>query len=683
MTRRLPIMPLAFTAALGLFSLTSVLLAQPPKAPPEIKPGDIRGTQQENAKLYQRFADELLRLAQRWEKSDNADEKERAKALRTALKIADEKGVKNLFDGIVKGLGTNNPTGSDFNEIIGKDAKLIAALDEILRTLETEDEADKIKREIAELQKLIAEIAKHKRDQENLRARTEGKGDKERIAREQAELAKRTQDTANKFPGSEPKDPAGNAGNPDAKEPSKAEPKPEAKPGDADPQAKPDTGENKSDNKAGGDPKDPMSGAPKDGTGGEAKPSPMGGMPGGDNKESPKDGTGGEPKAGDSKPMGGDPKNPMATDPKNPMGGDPKNPMSPMGGDPKPSDSKAQGEGKGDAKPSAGMPGGEGKPMDAGGMPPMGSGPPSQSKPSPGGGQPPKGGSPPPGGPQPPKDDAQENVQQAVPQQQGAEDDIKKGKQDDAGKKQDDAIKKLEQAIKELEKRLKQLREKELEKLLANLEERVGRMLRMQIEVYEATKKIHDGVTKNNNQKTTADVQKSQTESDKEQAIVVEADKALKLMEGEGSAVVFAGVLTEVRGDMVAVQKRLNEGRVEGRRKTESEGTQLIEEQIIEQLTMMKDALKKAQQDMKDSKGKPGDPKEPGKQDKKLIDLLNELKLIKMQQEQVNKRTVSYEKQDPGTQAKDPLIQAELKQLSDRQKVLQEMLHKIATQANQ
>ncbi|MFO0822460.1 MAG: hypothetical protein U0792_04965 [Gemmataceae bacterium] len=670
MFRRLPIMPLAFAATLGLFTLTSVLLAQEPKtAPTEIKPGDIRGTQQDNAKLYQRFAEELLRLAQRWEKSDNPEEKERAKSLRAALKIADEKGVKNLFDGIVKGLGTANPTGSDFNELLAKDAKLVAALEEILRTLETEDEADRIKREIAELKELIKRIEEHKRDQENIRARTENpKGDPNKIAQAQADLAKRTEETANKFPGAEPKSGNPNGGPP--KEDPKSENKPEGKPGDAKPEAKPDTAENKSDSKPGasGDPMMGGMGDPK--ANGDSKPSPMG-MPGGDSKESPKGGMGaGDPKAG------GEPK---------PMGGmDPKNPMNPMGGsEPKPSDNKGKGDNKGDQKPSAGMPGGDAKPMPGGDMPPMsGSGSPSASKPS--GGKPPMGGGQPsPGGPQKPKDDAQENVQQAVPQQEGAEDDIKKGNPDAASKKQDEAIKKLEQALKELEKRLKQLREKELEKLLANLEERVGRMLRMQIEVYDATKKIHDGVTKNNNQKTTADVQKSQAEADKELAIIAEADKALKLMEGEGSAVVFAGVLTEVRGDMVAVQKRLNEGRVEGRKGGEAEGTQLIEEQIIEQLTMMKEALKKAKQDLQDSKGKPGDSGPPGKQDKKLLDIINELKLVKSLQEQINKRTISYEKQDPGAQQKDPIVKGELKQLSDRQKVLQEMLHKIATEANQ
>jgi len=651
MSRRLPIMPLAFAATLGLFSLTSILCAQPPKPVPEIKPSDLRGTQADNAKLYQRFADELLRLAQRWEKSDNNEEKERAKTLRAALKIADDKGVKNLFEEIVKGLGNPNPNGTELGGLLVKDQKLAAALDEILRTLETEDDADRIKREIAELKKLIEEIERHKRDQENLRARTEGKGDKEKIAQAQKDLAARTAETANKFPG--------------------AEPKPETKPGEAKPENKPDTGENKSEGKPNGDPMAGM-GDPK--AGGEPKPMPMGGKPAGDDKESPK--AGGDPKAGgEPKPMG------------MPMGGMPMDPKDPKPGDPKPSESKAAGEGKGEPKPSDGKPGGEGKPMSSAGMPMPGGGmppPPSASKPGPGGPPMPGGGQPPPpGGPQKPKDDAQENVQQAVPQQEGAEKDIKKGNPDEASKKQDEAIKRLEAALKELEKRLKQLREKELEKLLANLEERVGRMLRMQIEVYEATKKIHDGVTKNNNQKTTADVQKSQSEADKEQAIVVEADKALKLMEGEGSAVVFAGVLAEVRHDMMAVQKRLNEGRVEGRRMTESEGTQLIEEQIIEQLTLMKEALKKAKQDLQDQKGKPGDPKEGGKPNNKLIDLINELKLIKSLQEQVNKRTISHEKQDPGVQAKDPTVQADLKLLSERQKVLQEMLHKIQTQANQ
>src|SRR5262249_39809367 len=240
----------------------------------------------------------------------------------------------------------------------------------------------------------------------------------------------------------------------------------------------------------------------------------------------------------------------------------------------------------------------------------------------------------------------------------------KKGDRDNASKKEDEAIRRLEEAIKELEKRLKQLREKELAKLLGNLEERVGRMLQMQIQVYEATKRIDEVVQKNKGQKTTADIQKSQTEADKELAIIAEAEKALKLMEGEGSAVVFAGVLAQVKGDMEAVQKRLNEARVERQ-------TQIIAGDIIEQLGMMKEALKKAKQELENNANKPPPPGDGKPPNPKLIDLINELKLVKSLQEQVNRRTIGYSKQDPGEQAKDPLVQAELKQLSDRQRVLQ------------
>lgn len=279
--------------------------------------------------------------------------------------------------------------------------------------------------------------------------------------------------------------------------------------------------------------------------------------------------------------------------------------------------------------------------------------------------------------PNQPQDPAGQEVQQAVPQQQGAEEDIKKGDPDAAAKKQDKAIEQLQKALDELEKRLKQLREKELAKLLANLEERVGRMLRMQQEVKNATEGIHKTVTALGGKPAIAEIQKSQTEADKEGQIIAEAERTLKLMEGEGSAVVFAGVLAEVKADMEAIQKRLNEARV-------GEDTQQIEQDVIDQLKMMQEALKKAKQELenKPSDPKPNDPN-ANKPNQKLIDLLNELKLIKAQQEQVNARTIMYNKKDPGEQAKDPLVQAELRQLAERQKKLQKMLHDIATQANQ
>ena len=641
MLRRLPtFLSLAFAATVGLFALTSVLTAQP-TTPPGDNTG-VKRNQEENLKLFKRFSEEVLRLAQKWEKSDANEDKERAKSLRSALKLIEEKGVEKLFKELIEGLGSKNLNGGDFNTLIGNDRKLMEALERILDVLNTEDEWSRIQKEISDLKKAIEAVQKLKRDQENLRARNDNpKSDANKLAKDQKDLATKTQDTANALDKGN-KDNKGKPNEGGDKPDPKSEAKAEPKPGENTAETKPDTKESKADDKGDGMGM-PMGGDPK---AGEPKPgAPMGGMSPGGDKPAPKDG---DPKAGEPKP-----------------GSEPK--PKPMNGD-----SKSQGSGKGESKPSAGMPGGEGKPMGGDGMPPDGMAPPS-----PGGSK--GGGSPPPGGqqnPNKPKDPAAQEVQQAVPQQQGAEDDIKNNKKEEASKKQDEAIKRLENALAELEKRLKQLREKELAKLLQNLEERVGRMLKMEIEVKASTEGIDKTVKALGSKPAVAEIQKSQAEADKQSAIIAEAEKTLKLMEGEGTAVVFAGVLNQVKGDMESVQKRLNEARV-------GEDTQQIEQDVIDQLKMMLEALKKAKQDLenKPSEPKPGDPPPPP--NNKLLELLAELKLIKFQQETLNKRTVMYHKQDPGEQAKDTLIQAELARLAANQKVLQEMLHKIATQANQ
>jgi NADH dehydrogenase/NADH:ubiquinone oxidoreductase subunit G len=265
-------------------------------------------------------------------------------------------------------------------------------------------------------------------------------------------------------------------------------------------------------------------------------------------------------------------------------------------------------------------------------------------------------------------------IEEAYPHQENAADELNKDQRPKAAKQQDDAIEKLVKAQQELEKLLKQLRKEELEKLLANLEARCNRMLAMQVEVYEGTKSIHANVVKNNNQKSTSDVQKAQQQSDKEGEIVAEADKALKLLEADGTSVAFLGVLDEVRRDMVSVQKRLNSAYV-------GEDTQVIEQDIIAALKEMIAALKKAQQDLQDPSK--GGGQGGGQSNQKLIDLLAELKMIRSLQAQVNNRTKIYGKRYEGEQADDPLIKEELKQLSERQTKIQEMTNNIATGKNQ
>ena len=378
----------------------------------------------------------------------------------------------------------------------------------------------------------------------------------------------------------------------------------------------------------------------------------------------------GQPK--DGKPS--DPKDGQATDgktgePKDGKQGDPKDDNQKDG---KPKDGK-QGEPK-DGKPSDGKPK-DGKPSD--GKPKDIQGRQADGKQSP-----PKDGKQPDGEQQQqdqqqtPPTPGRERIQEAVPKQEQAADDLQEKKRDQAGPKQDDAIKKLNDAIKELEKRLKQLREEEAMRQLAGLEARCNRMLQLQTAVYEATKLIDSAVQKAGGTKATADIQKAQSQADREREIVVEADKTLDLLKAEGSAVAFAGVLQEVRVDMAGVQQRLTGADV-------GAVTQEVESNIIALLKEMAAALKKQQQDMQQQQQQQQQSQSGPQPNQALVNKIAELKLIRSLQSQVNSRTKLHGAKSPGEQTADLQTATELRALAARQIKIQEMLTALATGANQ
>src|SRR5262249_11777534 len=176
-------------------------------------------------------------------------------------------------------------------------------------------------------------------------------------------------------------------------------------------------------------------------------------------------------------------------------------------------------------------------------------------------------------------------IEDAKKYQQQAEDKIRKDQRKDAPEDQDQALNKLREAQKKLEDLLRQLREEELERLLAKLEARCRHMLAMQIAVRDGTVEL-DKVIKANpkSEATRADQQASNELSDKENEIVKEARAGLRLLEAEGSAVVFAEVFQQVKGDMETVAVRLS--------KTDTGVvTVTIENQSIDKLNQVKKAL--------------------------------------------------------------------------------------------
>ncbi|MFO0866338.1 MAG: hypothetical protein U0744_17125 [Gemmataceae bacterium] len=163
--------------------------------------------------------------------------------------------------------------------------------------------------------------------------------------------------------------------------------------------------------------------------------------------------------------------------------------------------------------------------------------------------------------------------------------------------------------------------------------------------------------------------------SDREGEIVLEASKAIEMLEAEGSAVAFPEVFQQVREDMKSVQRRLGTADV-------GNLTQEIEKDIIASLKEMIDALKKAKQDLEDKKSPPPGPPgpTPPPQDQKLLDQIAELKMIRSMQIRVNTRTTSIARNiaDGKEQATDPNLRRDLNIVAERQERIHEITNRIA-----
>jgi hypothetical protein len=516
--------------ALIVFTVPAVRAADPPASAPTDT--ELQKAKQQAAfeqeRLRRQFGDfqrSLLTLAQRYEKSAKAEDREKAIVLRQAIELATREGIDNQFNKLVAALTSSGITLQEINAAIGQNEQLSRNLREMIGILLSDSQSAKLKEEQRRLAELLKMLDAVLRAQKVERSKTEsGKLDGEQLAKGQAKV---TADTK-KLVDAMGKD---------------------KKPGD-----------------------------PKDGKG--------------------------EPKDGKGQPKDGPPKD-----------GQPKD-GQPKDGDPKDGDKKDQ--------------------------------PPSDDPPG------------------------RQQVKDAIENQNNAEKNLKKNDKDKASGEQDEAIKKLEEVRKEIERRLKQMREEEQEKLLANLEGRLQRMLGDQIQVYDDTKRLHGTIQTNPDQKPSRNEDlKAGDLSGREGQIIVEANKALQLLEEDGSAVAVPQVLEQARDDMKKVQALLFKTEV-------GPFCQGIEEDIIAALKEIIEALKRAQQELKDRKDQPP-PAQGQPPPSPLINVLAELRMLRNLQVKVNKRTIDYGKQYPGEQADDLKIQEELRALADRQVKIQKATKDIAT----
>jgi hypothetical protein len=257
---------------------------------------------------------------------------------------------------------------------------------------------------------------------------------------------------------------------------------------------------------------------------------------------------------------------------------------------------------------------------------------------------------------------ARQRLEQAQQKMQDAQKKLEEAKRKESAEDQRAAREELEKAKAELEEILRQLREEEIARTLAQLESRFRKMLQMQLAVYESTRRLDQLSPEARGEPFL--VQTGKLSAD-ERKISVEAQKALTLLQEEGSSIAFPTTVEQMHEDMEQVVERLADAKVD-------DITIGLEEDIIAALEELITALQQAQRDQEEKQQQQQQQQQGQDDEQPLVDQIAELKMIKSLQERVNKRTQRYsrlltDESDLIGRAEAPELANAVRQLGTRQ----------------
>lgn len=618
--------------------------ATQPAATPERSLADRQAALAARYKLFDRTLEQMARHLREIEP-------ERAELLDRAISKSRGAQIHTRMAAIRKILADDDPL---YAEAIEGEDEVLGQLRELLTLLESEDRLSEIERERQYIQNMLRQLGLRIAEEKDVRAGTERGDAPDKLGDKQQGVAGRTRELADRIDEhdgqSKDGDKTEDGSSDDAKQNQSGDKKPtdpKNKTGKSGKNAKPGDKTDKSDSDA----------KPSDST--EDNPSD-------DNKN----GKSGQNKSGQNK-----------SGSKNSKSG--KNGKS--DDKPKPDEKNSNDSRKSDEQKPGDQPSSD-QPSDSqSGKPSQGKSGKSQSRPQPLG-QRPQGDNPQDqqnqGQQQDQSDDQQQanrtpgrqEIERAIEKMQRAIEELKKQNRDNASREQDDAIAELLKAKEKLEDILRQLREEEKELMLAALEARFQKMLKIQIEVLGTTEEL--AAVRQKDKWSPRESLRAVDQAVKEDEIAREADRALLLLKEEGSSVAFPQAVEQIRDDMRDVAGRLQQEDV-------GDVTIVIEKDIVEALKEMVDALRKELEKLKQKKQQ-GQQGKGQQSDPALVDQLAELKLLRSLQHRVNRRTriLAREIEGDGEQATRPELVRRLQELSRWQARIQEATYNIATGRN-
>jgi len=135
---------------------------------PKVKIEDAATQQERLKRQFDDFKQRLLGLAQRMENSAKPEDREKAKILRLAIKKASEAGVDTKFSTLIETLKTNDAfkNTEQLQMILAQNEELRRDLREIMDLLMKDDRDSELRKQMAEVRRLLEELKHIIRKQE-------------------------------------------------------------------------------------------------------------------------------------------------------------------------------------------------------------------------------------------------------------------------------------------------------------------------------------------------------------------------------------------------------------------------------------------------------------------------------------------------------------------------------------
>ncbi len=553
------------------------------------------------AERFSRLEATLLKLSV-LEKAGNP---RRATLLEQALGSARKQQIQANLAEISKLIGQKKFSEAAKRQIIAE-----KQLEELLKFLTSEDRFERLKSQQEKLREQIAEVERLIRLQRSLQGENESGGDPKRLADEQSELSKRTQKLDQEL--AEEEKPSGDKPSGEKPDGERADGQKSDKNDGNSPDKNKKPGENK--------PSEPKPGEKQPG---EQKPGEQ--NPGSEKKPSE------ENKPGEQKPDEGKPEQKPGEQKPGEQKPDEKNPGKQEPGEPQNNQNQQPGEQQ---------PGQKTEPM-----PPMpgeqGSGEQSDDDPQ----------------KQKQQNPVRRQLQQARKRMEAARKELEKANRKKSQTEQAEAQAELEKAKAELERILRQLREEELERTLASMEARLKQMIERQTKVNEQSTRFAEITPDARSREVDSQIVKLGSEQNK---IAIEAERAVQVLQEEGSSTAFPLTMEQVREDMLTIGERLATAKLDAIT-LELEGEVLTS--LQELLAAMEKAKKEQQERKQQQQQQPGQQQQQGEGEPPLVSKIAELKMIRTLQMRVNTRTQRYAKLL--AQPDDPVGQSNTKELTD------------------